>query len=114
MKITDEVAYAITDTLEIELVNGDHFVVRKTKQAAEAVIQAYLKSIWKPFDKDDESTWPIYHKGFFVKCEDGDFLESHWRGENLSCEAWQRLEVTHYLDPVDIMVTDVRGEQENG
>ena len=93
MKINDEVTQAVVS----------NYATLPASKIARAVINAYLKSVWKPFDKDDKSTWTDDMVGRFI-CRDvkGKVIDLGWSGYAAQ-DVWQYYDVTHYLDPADIL-----------
>jgi len=80
---------------------------------AERTIQAYLNSVWKPFDAEDESTWPELDKQVLIIMVDGEvefdcLTTVTYDGGEVSEPFWHRNSgltndwVTHYCDPADL------------
>lgn len=99
MKISDEVLNAVNK-------NQCGFCTATKEEVAQAVIQAYLKDIWKPFDKDDESTWPenyASHSRPLLVLIDGHVTIATWSALSELFKEVYTSDVTHYCDPADII-----------
>jgi len=91
--VSDEMAQAALDNISKDfMVDGD------------ATAQAVIDAAWKPFDKDDESTWPKATKNYYVRA--GSALTSCWIDEDkrriFSAKHWELKSVTEYADPQNL------------
>lgn len=121
MKITDEVVASFIDADELQDCVPWTYAISafSPSDLAEAVIQAYLKSIWKVFDALNSETWPDdkFSKDFLLKFKgEGDvvyYKVGRWNHKKRWFQVDFRKACPHaYLDPADIMVTDVRQSAE--
>ena len=73
---------------------------------AQAVINAYLKSVWVPFDKNDETTWPDKYdsiSGPMLVLIKGAPVNAYWCALNQDFSDDFTDEVTHYCNHADIV-----------
>lgn len=82
-----------------------------SKEVAEAVITAYLNDIWKPFDPDDESTWPvdeIEEEKYWAVINEGSGLDvQQWFNEH---PKWWK-DILYYADPADLLPRPPKDEE---
>jgi len=105
MKISDKVMKVALAQVNRNNTDYEH-VLHVAMRVAKVSISAYLKDIWKPFDKDDESTWPksaFAPSGNKWLCMSKSGIIFSTPDNVVPC--WFTLfDVTHYLDPDDIMI----------
>ena len=96
MPVSKEMVEAMAVTLRIDCHKSD-------KDAAQAVINA----AWKPFDANDESTWPDRGMYYIDQHEDVAFKDvaAYWIGGRWVLHGDKIHRVTHYADPQDLMPT---------
>lgn len=116
MKISDDVKRALEFTAEITdscysddgyCLNGSE--IDNLEETAQAVIQAYLKTVvWKPFDVNVKP-WPDFDTPegmqWYTMDEDG-FCSM----ETFDVQYWVDSRIVLYCDPTDI-IPDVRGDE---
>jgi len=89
--------------------------VRTRGQVAERTIQAYLNSVWKPFDAKDEETWPEKFQNYYVIVIDEGPTDAKWLEQDDGCGLWDfydMIEVTHYAGPADLLPNSIEERKE--